>query len=90
MTFSNLSHYMTEIHSTLELRFGNPSSEEKRKKIEHGAIEYGFSLEKMLLYDFERCLNETWMREEGDSIFHTVTITFVQKQWGAYIVFLAT
>ena len=53
MTFSDLSHYMNEVHSTIEVRFGNPSSEEKRKKIEQGAIEYGFSLEKMLLYDFE-------------------------------------
>ena len=65
---------MTEVHSTIEVRFGNPSSEEKRKKIEQGAIEYGFSLEKMLLYDFERVLNETWMREEGSSIFQLFSI----------------
>jgi len=73
-TFSDLSHYMTEVHSTIEVRFGNPSTEEKQKKIEQGAIEYGFSLEKMLLYDFERCLKKTWIREEGDSIFQLFSI----------------
>ena len=65
---------MNEVHSTIEVRFGNPSSEEKRKKIEHGAIEHGFSMEKMLLYDFERCLNRSWMRERGDSIFQLFSI----------------
>jgi hypothetical protein len=74
MTFSDFSHYMTEVHSTIEIRFGNPSCEKKQKKIEDGAIEYGFSLEKMLLYDFERCLNETWIRKEGDSIFQLFSI----------------
>ena len=65
---------MTEVHSIIELRFGNLSSELQEKKIERGAIEYGLSIEKMLLYEFERVFDELWMREGKESIFQLFSI----------------
>lgn len=69
MNFSDKSHYMNEVNSIIEFRFGNCSSDEKREKIENQAIEFGISVEKMLLFDFERILTESWMKKDRESIF---------------------
>jgi hypothetical protein len=60
---------MNEVNSIIEFRFGNCSSDEKREKIENQAIEFGISVEKMLLFDFERILTESWMKKDRESIF---------------------
>jgi hypothetical protein len=60
---------MNEVHSIIEFRFGNCSSDEKRERIERQAIEFGISVEKMLLIDFERVLTESWMKKDRESIF---------------------
>jgi len=54
MYLSDLSNYRIETHSIIEFRFGNCSSADKREEIERDAIEFGISVEKLLLIDFER------------------------------------
>lgn len=69
MTFSSLDHYMTEVVSNIELRFGMPSTEEKQEQINHRAIEWDLSIEKTLLYDFESMFTDTWMRKDRENLF---------------------
>jgi len=56
MTFSNLEHYMTEVVSNIELRFGPPSSQQNEELTNNRAIEHDVSVERVLLVDFEHLL----------------------------------
>lgn len=69
MTFSSLDHYMTEVHSDIELRFGNPSTEEKQEFINNKAIEFDLSVERALIVEFEHMFTDVWMRKNGDNLF---------------------
>ena len=57
MSFSSLEHYMTEVVSNLELRFGLPTTQEKEDYINQKAIEWDISVQKMLKDDFEDNFN---------------------------------
>lgn len=74
MTFSNLEHYMTEVASNLELRFGHPSTKDREELIYKRAVEYDVSVERVLLVDFEDMLTNTWMRKDGDNIFELLIL----------------
>lgn len=74
MEFSSLEHYMTEVVSNLELRFGPPSTEDKESLTDKRAIEFDVSVERVLLVDFEDLLTKVWMREERDNIFELLIL----------------
>jgi hypothetical protein len=60
---------MTEAHSTIEILFGNPSSDSKQERLERAAIELGFSMERMVLYDFEYIFKNYWNKSNGEHVF---------------------
>jgi hypothetical protein len=71
---------MTEVHSTLELRFGNPSNDKKQEEIEKDSIEFGYSIQKMLLYDFEYRFINQWFKEGRENILELMSVyIFNQK-----------
>lgn len=69
MTFSTLTHYMAEVKSDIELRFGGASTEDRQELINKRAIEYDVSIERVLIVDFEAMFNDTWMRKDRRNIF---------------------
>ena len=69
MTFSSLEHYMTEVVSNLELRFGLPTTKEKEDYISQKAIEWDTSVQKMLKDDFEDNFHNIMMRLPDEHFF---------------------
>ena len=80
MVFSDLSEYMNEPHSKIEILFGNPSSDKKLQDIEKYSIELDFSLEKMLLYDFEDRFTNQWFRAGREDIFYLMCVYLFNLQ----------
>lgn len=74
MTFSNLEHYMTEVVSNIELRFGPPSSKDKEELTNNKAIESDVSVERVLLFDFEHLLTNVWMKKDRENIFELLIL----------------
>lgn len=74
MSFSSLDHYMTEVVSKLELRFGLPATNDKEELTNKRAIEYDVSIERVLLVDFEHLLTNVWMRSGRESIFELLIL----------------
>lgn len=74
MTFSNLEHYITEVVSNIELRFGPPSTKDREELANKRAIEWDMSVERVLLLDFEYMLTNTWMRKDGDNVFELLIL----------------
>jgi hypothetical protein len=74
MTYSNLEHYMTEVVSNIELRFGPPSSPHTEELTNNRAIEHDVSVERVLLVDFEHLLTNVWMRDDRDNIFELLIL----------------
>lgn len=74
MTFSNLEHYMTEVVSNIELRFGPPSSQDREELTNSRAIEFDVSVERVLLVDFEDLLTNVWMRKDRENIFELLIL----------------
>jgi hypothetical protein len=69
MTFSSLEHYMTEVVSNLELRFGLPSTKEKEDYINEKAVEWGISIQRMLKDDFDDIFHKIMMRLPDEYFF---------------------
>jgi hypothetical protein len=69
MTFSSLEHYMTEVVSNLELRFGLPSTKDKEDYINQKAIEWDLSIQKTLEYDFHDDFHNVMMRKSNTNFF---------------------
>lgn len=69
MSFSSLKHYMTEVVSNLELRFGLPSTQEKEDYINQKAIERDLSVQKMLQEDFSDIFHNIMMRKPDEHFF---------------------
>jgi hypothetical protein len=76
MTFSNLEHYMTEVVSNIELRFGPPSSQDREELANKRAIEFDVSVERVLLVDFEDLLTNIWMRKDRENIFELLILIY--------------
>lgn len=74
MTFSSLEHYMTEVVSNLELRFGPPSTKDREDLVNKRAIEFDISVERVWLVDFEDMLTNTWMRKNKENIFELLIL----------------
>jgi hypothetical protein len=69
MTFSSLEHYMTEVVSNLELRFGLPSTKEKEEFINQKAIEWNVSIQETLEHDFHDDFYNIMMRKADANFF---------------------
>ena len=69
MNFSNIDHYMTEVVSNIELRFGLPVTEEKQEFLNNKAIEFDVSIERAFIIDFESLFANRWMRKDGKNLF---------------------
>lgn len=69
MTFSTLEHYMTEVVSNIELRFGYPSSQEKEARINENSISLEISVNRMMLIDFEELFDNVLMKKGRENVF---------------------
>lgn len=76
MTFSNREHYMTEVVSNIELRFGPPSTQDKEELTNKRAIEFDVSIERILLDDFEYLLTNVWMKKNRENIFELLILIY--------------
>lgn len=74
MNFSSLEHYMNEVHSDVEVRFGGASTEERQELINKRAIEFDVSIEKVLNADFEDLLTNVWMRKGRENLFELLIL----------------
>ena len=74
MNFSNLGHYMTEVVSRIELRFGSASSEWRQELSNKRAIECDVSVERVLNVDFEDLFSNVWMRKDAENLFELLIL----------------
>lgn len=92
MTFNSLDHYMTEVVSNVELRFGPPSTKNQEELTSSRAIEHDVSVERVLLVDFEYLLTNVWMKKDGENIFELLILIYTGEsvicpdvRFGTYI-----